>query len=267
MGRDAAAGASIVQEMEGCATADESGAKPTFNFVRCDASLLRQIKSTVDNYTSSSTKLDLLVLTQGLATLDGFTPTEEGIDRKLAVHYFGRAAFMYSLAPFMARTSRSPVIMSVLSGGVHSAFAGYKADMELKSSYSLKNAADAAGFYNDIAVDMISRENPDVRTIHSAPGVINTNIGSDFPAYLRYPVRGLMAIFGKSPADCAEVQLAPVFKYMDEALKASTTTSTSFKKGGFAILNQGEPAPVTPLHTEAADFVWTQSKEIFKKFM
>ena len=36
--------------------------------------------------------LDYLVLTQGIASLDGFTPTSEGIDRKLALHYYSRIA-------------------------------------------------------------------------------------------------------------------------------------------------------------------------------
>lgn len=40
--------------------------------------------------------------------------------------------------------------MSILSGGVHSPFQGYKTDPELKDTYSIKNAADMAGYYNDL---------------------------------------------------------------------------------------------------------------------
>lgn len=40
----------------------------------------------------------------------------------------------------------------------------------LSCSYGLKAAADAAGFYNDIAMDSFARENPEVSFIHAAPG-------------------------------------------------------------------------------------------------
>ena len=40
------------------------------------------------------------------------------------------------------------------------------------TSYSLKNAADAAGFYNDCALDKLSEENPGVAFIHAAPGLV-----------------------------------------------------------------------------------------------
>ena len=46
----------------------------------------------------------------------------------------------------------------MLSAGVHSAYQNYEADPELAGgSYSIKNAADSAGFYNDIMVDSLSR--------------------------------------------------------------------------------------------------------------
>lgn len=35
-------------------------------------------------------KLDILVLTQGIATTQGRTETEEGIDMKMALHYYSR---------------------------------------------------------------------------------------------------------------------------------------------------------------------------------
>jgi len=41
--------------------------------------------------------LDYVVTTAGIATTQGYTPTVEGIDQKLAVHYFGRIAFIREL--------------------------------------------------------------------------------------------------------------------------------------------------------------------------
>lgn len=84
------------------------------------------------------------------------THYSEGIDVKLAVHYFSRMALTDALLPAL-RNGRSPRVLSVLSGGVHSVYEGYKTDFELKTSYSLKNAADAAGFYNDLCLDAFSK--------------------------------------------------------------------------------------------------------------
>jgi hypothetical protein len=42
----------------------------------------------------------------------------------------------------------------------------------LERTYSIKNAADAAGFYNDLALDSLSRENPSISFQHAAPGFV-----------------------------------------------------------------------------------------------
>jgi hypothetical protein len=54
--------------------------------------------------------------------------------------------------------------------GVHSPYHHMRDDPELKENYSLKHAADAAGFYNDLMLDAFARENQEVCFLHSAPG-------------------------------------------------------------------------------------------------
>eukprot|EP00501_MAST-03F_sp_TOSAG23-6_P000725 GSMAST32.ASY1.ANO1.753.1 assembled CDS len=58
--------------------------------------------------------------------------------------------------------------MSVLSAGVHSPYKHWKEDTELSKHYSIKNAADAAGFYNDIIFDSLHLDeaNSDITFIH-----------------------------------------------------------------------------------------------------
>lgn len=206
----------VVNEMESItassnieASADNS---PKHAFIRCDASLLSNVKICADQYKSANSHLDILVLTQGIAALDGFTPTSEGIDRKLALHYYSRVGFVKCLMPFMLATVKDapPQVLSVLSGGVHSPYTSYRSDPSLKTSFSIKNAADAAGFYNDIAVEMFSKEYPQAVFTHSSPGLVKTNWGSDFPWYIRGMVRGAQLFF-MSPEDCAEYQCANLF--------------------------------------------------------
>lgn len=255
VGRDEVRGAAVVQEMLARSTAGDDGQKPAFSFVRCDASSLKDIKVCADTFSRNNSKLDLLVLTQGIATMDGYTPTVEGIDRKLAVHYYGRVAFMKCFSPFMKQTSKVPQVLSVLSAGVHSAYSGYKIDTHLRTNYSIKNAADAAGFYNDIAVDKMSQEFPGVRYIHSAPGIVNTNWGSEFPFYLRYPVRGVLGLFGSSIHDVGDIQCYALLQY----------AATGNPEGGSLLISpSGSTAQRTSLHEEAADSVWEQTNELLR---
>ena len=77
--------------------------------------------------------------------------------------------------------------------------------MELsQGTYSLKNAADAGGFYNDIFVDKFAEENKEITAMHVAPGFVATNWGTEMPAPLRGVIRALQACCGRSKADCAE---------------------------------------------------------------
>ena len=61
----------------------------------------------------------------------------------------------------------------MLSAGVHGTYAGWKDDTGLSAAnYSLKNAADAAGFYNDIAMEKLAQEHPTLSFTHAAPGFV-----------------------------------------------------------------------------------------------
>lgn len=46
-------------------------------------------------------KLNYLVLSQGILTLNGFDPTAEGIDRKLALHFYGRWKVSLAETPWL----------------------------------------------------------------------------------------------------------------------------------------------------------------------
>jgi len=89
----------------------------------------------------------------------------EKIDEKLMLHFYGRMAFLKYLLPALSQSSSSQSgesenhegrggggsrVLSVLSGGIHSAYEEMFNDPELKENYSLKNAADSAGYYNDL---------------------------------------------------------------------------------------------------------------------
>ena len=164
VGRDAVRGAQIVQQMKEAGGSDHE-------FVPCDCFSIANVRKCSQDILTKSDSLSMLVLTQGMATIQSFTPTTEGLDQKMALHFFSRVAFIEALLPAL-RSSADARVLSVLSAGIHGAFEGYNSDFTLEKTYSIKNAADAAGFYNDLALDSLSRENPSVSFQHAAPGFV-----------------------------------------------------------------------------------------------
>ena len=100
-------------------------------------------------------KINFLVLSPGFMTTKGREETEEGIDRKLAVHYYARWAFINDLMPALQKASEDgeeAKVFSVLGAGK-----GAEIDVEdlgLKKSYSVRNAGLAAPTYNDLMMEV-----------------------------------------------------------------------------------------------------------------
>lgn len=165
----------------------------SYDMIRCDATSMKCIKTLCESLKQETPRLDYLVLTQGMATTAGRTETLEGIDKKMSLHYYGRIQFIRELKDILSATAlngHDVRVMSILSGGVHKPYT-IKSDLALERNYSVPNAADAAGFYNDLALDRFSREDGwnGVSFIHAAPGFVSTTWGKDFPFYLRGPLR------------------------------------------------------------------------------
>lgn len=92
----------------------------------------------------------------------------------------------------------------MLSAGVHSAYLPRDGNWSLNAdNFSLKNAADAAGFYTDAAVASLAQLFPAARWVHAAPGFVASSWGTEMPAALRWLVRGAQ-LFATSTATCAQ---------------------------------------------------------------
>jgi NAD(P)-dependent dehydrogenase (short-subunit alcohol dehydrogenase family) len=162
---------------------------------------------------------DVVVLTQGMATIQGYTPTKDGLDQKLQLHYFSRIYLARLLAPGMAKQQSEstsgntpPRILSVLSAGVHGKYKHFEDDFQVRNHYSIKNAADAAGFYTDAGFEAFSRENPSFIVAHAAPGFVSTRWGTEMPFLLRALIRPMQQAFGKSPEECGNTLTNSIFE-------------------------------------------------------
>lgn len=264
MGRNMKKGAAVVERMRaagltsnGSTEGDRAAAE--FDFQAADASLLANVKTAAHEYREKHNDgLDFLVLTPTTQSTSR-EETSEGLDRKLMLNCFCRIAFIQQLLPLLKKSS-SPggaQVLAVLSAGVHSPYDGYTTDFELKSSFTVKNAANAAGFYTDLTFDQLARTHPAINFVHAAPGFVNSNWGSEFKWWLRCIVRPLMKL-GKSSEDCATFMLQPVF----ERYKGNTESGSNF-----ALVKQdGTPAEKTSGHTdEAVQAVWTSTEAMLKE--
>jgi len=251
-GRSRERGEEVVAEMRKRSPVPEA----SFSFVPVDAMRFANVRKFSADFVASQPRLDYLVLSPGIASVQGRTLTPEGVDEKMMVHFYGRVAIIEGLMPLLERTAAQADadvrVMSVLSGGVHSAYKLYERDPELRDNYSLKNAADAAGFYNDAALDQLAHLHPKITFSHVAPGFVATSWGTELPWYLRGMTR-VVQCFAKSPLDCANLISAAL---VDDKLR-----------GGFRVVDSnGRPAQTTPEHTEAArNFLWKHTMDIVNK--
>jgi len=268
----------------------ECSAAIRHEFRPCDAFELAQVKACAGDIVRDHSGaaggdgggggIDALVMTQGMATTQKFTPTAEGNDEKLTLHYWSRAAFAFCLLPALRMPSAMPggsVVLTVLSGGVHSPYAKYKEDPELKTNYSIVNAANFAGYYNDLFFDKLAQlpSNGSVNFVHAAPGFVASNWGTELPSWLRYPVRGIQKLGGKSPAKCADYMVRPILASAvageEEGIgldlpKRPEPSERSDGKGLYVMKEDGTSGKLTKGHTvEAMDIVWDTTKDILGK--
>ncbi|KAJ3079814.1 hypothetical protein HK100_010308, partial [Physocladia obscura] len=264
IGRNETRGAEIIAEFEreyGHSNSIESSAIPRFTFVKCDVAQLANVDKACTSLLANNNCVDTLVLTQGKASMDGRRETNEGIDNKMSLHYFSRMLFVNRLLPALRKSpSGAPRVLSVLSAGVHSNYANFKTDFELKKNFSLKNAADAAGFYNDLMLDSFARdqENKNVAFFHAAPGIVTTEYFSEFPWVVKTLLSPLGNLIGKSIDDCGI--------FMTDCLFNPAKNDASIT-GHINLINEtGGSAKKNAFATDdARDFVREKTDQIFSK--
>ncbi|KAK4120550.1 NAD(P)-binding protein [Parathielavia appendiculata] len=173
-----------------------------------DASSMRSIKQYTDAYKSAPEKdLNLLVLTQGIFSMAGRTETPEGIDRKMALHYYGRQLLIRELLPVMKDDAKVVIVLDGVRGGPPTKLNWD--DLDLKTHYSLGNAANHCISMTDAMVQAYAAAQQKRRSagrrhfVHAYPGFVQTNISNSLPWYLRPVARGVGHLFAVSPETCA----------------------------------------------------------------
>jgi NAD(P)-dependent dehydrogenase (short-subunit alcohol dehydrogenase family) len=182
-------------------------------FRALDASSMRAITSYTDLFKQENPeKLDYLIMTQGIMTTAGRTEVgDEHIDRKMALHYYGKQLLIRELMPVLADDAKVIIVLD-------SRFGDPKKfdwdDMDLKKNFTLGRAATHCTVMNDVMVQTFAAEQarkqgssgtgPKRHFLHAFPGGVNTNLLREFPWVVRAPMGALGKILLTSPATCAQ---------------------------------------------------------------
>ncbi|KAF4593556.1 hypothetical protein EYR40_008343 [Pleurotus pulmonarius] len=178
-----------------------------YQFHECDISLLSNARALASTLAQQLPKINLLVLTPGILSMNGRTETTEGHDVKMVLHYYSRALFIDSLVPNLkaaADAKEEARVMSVLDSLRGDYNKVLWDDMELKKSFTLGNAAQHCMAFTDVAVQRFSRLHPSISFQHAYPSLVATDIGRSLPWYAAGPLSTLSKVFGSAAENTAE---------------------------------------------------------------
>lgn len=232
-------------------------AHSNMEFRPLDATSMRQIKQYTDTFKSAQEqKLDLLILTQGIMSNAGRTETSEGIDRKMALHYYGKQLLIRELLPVLKEDAKVIIVFDSING--NPAKLDWE-DLDLKKNFGLAKSAQHCMVMNDAMVQYWAaaekkRQGTARRHfIHAWPGLVKTGLAKELPWYLRPLMDGLGSLVGVSPDTCAERLLNGVA----EQVKATGEEGPFWSN----INHKGRLAAKRPIFTEEqlnkiADHTW-----------
>lgn len=139
-------------------------------------------------------KLNLLFMTPGYITLKGRDETIEGLDRKLALHYYSRMRFITNLLPLLAATeqdtsvnadARLSRVVSVLDPYASIRIGGSGtldySDLSLKHAFNLKNCQAHASLMSNFFLEGMAQRHPHTSFIHAYPSGVATGLMRELP--------------------------------------------------------------------------------------
>ncbi|GJE87538.1 NAD(P)-dependent dehydrogenase [Phanerochaete sordida] len=189
------------------------GKEVQHEFVECDLTLMRNVRKTTAELKQRLPRVNFLVLSPGIMSFAGRTETDEGIDRKMALHYYARWRFTYDLIPTLQNAKdagEDAKVLSVLSAGTGEAGPMDLDDLALKKNYSVVMCARACPTYNDLMVQTFADKYPSIAFTHAAPGAVDTNLvhgltKSHWSGRILHPLSSaLLRVFGTSADDCGD---------------------------------------------------------------
>jgi NAD(P)-dependent dehydrogenase (short-subunit alcohol dehydrogenase family) len=199
-----------------CGRTKPANLPSNIEFSQIEATLMHGIKQWTDNFkdTLAGRRIDLLVLSQGTSNFTGRDETKEGIDRKMALHYYGRQLIVRELAPVLKQDAK---VLFILNGKEGSPAHINWNDLDVKISYSMSTAAKQCATMLDVMVQHYAaaqkEQGSDKRHYaHVYPGGVLTGLTRAWPWYMRASVKMVDPFVAVKPETCAQLLLANLEK-------------------------------------------------------
>ncbi|PYH94462.1 hypothetical protein BO71DRAFT_450045 [Aspergillus ellipticus CBS 707.79] len=173
------------------------------SFIKSDESLLREVDEACSIIQQREDEINILFLSPGVGTIAGREETDEGLDRKLNLHYYSRMRFVTNFLPQLKKacdmSEQSPNhgqrlsrVVSVLEAGGEAAL--HLDDLSLKAHYSLRNCAKHAITMNSVSMEHLASSYPQISFVHSFPGVVITRLGRELSTVMKHVVSAFMVL-------------------------------------------------------------------------
>jgi len=92
IGRSRQGADSVIEEMK------KVNAAGKYEFVQGDLTMMKNVRSVATEVSGKVDKINYLCMSPGVLTLKGQDDTDEGIDRKMALHFYSRDTFLVLLS-------------------------------------------------------------------------------------------------------------------------------------------------------------------------
>ncbi|KAG8966738.1 hypothetical protein FRC03_011379 [Tulasnella sp. 419] len=208
----------------------------TFEFIQCDASLMKNVVQASSDIKSRLSNLNYLVMSQGTTAFSKREDTSEGLDSKLALHFYSRWKFVDELLPLLLKAKdegQEARVMSVMAAGRGGSID--TDDLGLKKNYSLRGIAQTAPTYNDIFVQEYAQKYPGVSFTHINPGPVKTPIVTKSHWALRALAYPIVALLAETPETCGEYLTSVLFR-------------SELSSGAHHLDKHGDPVPASKLY-------------------
>ncbi|KAA8916758.1 hypothetical protein TRICI_001114 [Trichomonascus ciferrii] len=253
IGRSESAGQAVLKKLK---EINPSG-NAHYYFKQHDVTLIKDCDELCRALNANEKKVNLLFLSAGFLTTNGRTETAEGIDKKLAVNYYGRWRIVEQLMPLLTSSSEkgeNTRVVSVLQPGNEGPVE--EDDLDLKKNFTLFKANRHIVEFNSLMVARFAKEHTNMSFIHAHPGFVATAIARELPWAFRVGANALGRVLATSPETSAEKFFylgwsAPEYK------TGSHIVSAKLKEMQPDIEKKGFLAP------ELQEKVWNHTQEIF----
>ncbi|KAK7743372.1 hypothetical protein SLS62_010646 [Diatrype stigma] len=206
----------------------------TFQFIKADVSLLKNVDDVCRQLKSKETKINILFESQGSM---GFAKkTSEGLPLAASLVMHSRLRFILNLLPLLQNADNLRRVVSVQAA----TFEGpIDVNNIMAQGFSLHKTRDQVASVQTLLLEAAARRAPSVSFVHTVPGIVKGGISRDAEGLAMYILIGISRVLLEPllqtpPAECGErhVYAATSAMYPPGYGDGATTTAAA---GGVAL--------------------------------